>query len=191
MASDWSEFGSPSFLETMKRTRPTSAWTGVALFVAGLTFVGGVAVGRGTSPTSALVVPVPAPLPPSVAAAPPPAAPAATTPAEEPKPAPRTPDSLATAPARPLEPFDTKAARAAVDAAAAKAKTCRETGDPKGAVATTVTFASSGRVSGVTINTARFAGTKTGRCIVTRLSEAQVPAFSGNPANLKKTVAVR
>jgi hypothetical protein len=194
-ASDWNEFGSPSFLETMKRTRPTSAWTGVALFVAGLTFIGGIAVGRGTSPAALPVVPVPAPLPTSVAA---PAAvipsPASTATTAEAKsdPVVAAPAKAAPiAPSKALAPFDAKAARAAVDAAAAKTKSCRQTTEPKGAMATTITFAPTGSVSQVTINTTRYAGTKTGQCITARLSEAKVQEFSGKPGTLKKTVTVR
>jgi hypothetical protein len=193
-ANDWNEFGSPSFLETMKRTRPTSAWTGVALFVAGLTFVGGIAVGRGTTPPSLPAVPVPAALPTTAAASPlaPYTPPTSTAPEAKPEPTVAAPVTAApAAPPKALAPFDMKAARAAVDAAAAKTKSCRQTTEPKGALATTVTFAPSGNVSQVTINTTRYAGTKTGQCITARLSEAKVSEFSGKPATLKKTITVR
>jgi hypothetical protein len=192
--SDWNEFGSPSFIETMKRTRPTSAWTGVALFVAGATFVAGIAVGRGTTPPSLPVVAVPAALPPSVAAQPvsrEPAPPAATSDTQLTLTAAIAGATKPTAPAKPLPPFDAKAARAAIDAAAARTKSCRQGGAPKGAAATTITFAPSGKVSTVAINTTRYAGTATGQCIATRLSEAQIPEFGGNPGILKKTIAVR
>ncbi len=194
-ATDWNEFGSPSFLETMKRTRPTSAWTGVALFVAAATFVGGIGVGHGITSPSVSPIPPPAPLPTNVTATSPatpslPSTPpvAVTTPAQAlgaqsaPEPA---------APTKQLPPFDAKAARTALDTAAAKTKTCRTAKEPKGAVAATVTFAPSGRVSDVSINTARYAGTKTGKCITEHLREAQVPEFGGSPTTLKKTVAVR
>jgi hypothetical protein len=181
----------------MKRTRPTSAWTGVALFVAAVTFAGGIGVGRGFSSTS--LPPVPVPAPPAIAAA---ASPLPTLPTATPTLAAATPTETlgakgAAAPAapasptKPLAPFDAKAARAALEAAAAKTKACRPANEPKGAVATTVTFAPSGRVSDVAINTVRYAGTKTGKCITARLSEAQAPEFSGFPASLKKTIAVR
>jgi hypothetical protein len=191
MASDWNEFGSPSFLETMKRTRPTSAWTGVALFVAALTFVGGIGVGGSfsASPPPPIAVPLP---PPVNAPAASPLSTLPTSPSTAATAAPANPGTVApAAPTKPLPPFDTKAARAALDAAAAKTKTCRAVNEPKGAIATTVTFAPSGRVSDVAINTTRYAGTKTGKCISQRLSEAQAPEFSGFPASLKKTIAVR
>jgi hypothetical protein len=187
-AHDWNEFGSPSFLDTMKRTRPTSAWTGVGLFVAALTFAGGIGIGRGMRTPSLPPVPVPPPLVTDVAAAAPapaPTAPPADAPASTPA-APSTP-----APSKPLPPFDTKAARTALDAAAEKAKACRAAHEPKGTIATTVTFLPSGQVSSVAINTARYASTKTGKCVVERLSETRAPEFAGFPAALKSKVAVR
>jgi hypothetical protein len=179
----------------MKRTRPTSAWTGVALLVAAVAFVGGISLGRGIGASSPPLIP--APLPPAaspIATSPATPAPAATPPVGtsltvSPPGGANGPE--ATAPAKPAAPFDAKAARAALEAAAMKTKSCRPVNEPKGSVATTVTFAPSGHVSDVTINTARYARTKTGTCIAARLSDAQVPAFSGFPAALKKTVAAR
>jgi hypothetical protein len=182
-AVDWTEFASPSLFATMKRTRPTSAWTGVGLSIAALTFASGIGIGRKLSPPALPPVPVPAPLPASVAAGSvsPTATPAVTT-------------ELPAAPAAPpkqLAPFDAKGARAALDDAANSAKTCRMTGDPKGTIPTTVTFGPSGKVSNVAINSSRYAGTKTASCVAERLTEARVPEFSGFPEALKKLVTVR
>jgi hypothetical protein len=182
-AVDWDEFASPSLLATMKRTRPTSAWTGVGLFVAALTFAGGIGIGRSMNPPTLPPVPVPAPLPGSVAARSlsPTSTPAGTT----------EPPAAPVAPSKPPAPFDAKAARAALDDAANAAKTCRVTGDPKGTVPTTVTFGPSGNVSNVAIRSSRYAGTKTARCIAERLSQARVSEFSGFPEALKEPVTVR
>jgi hypothetical protein len=193
-AADFNEFGSPSFFETMKRTRPTSAWTGVALFVAAITFVGGIGVGQGMSASAPPPIPAPAPLATNVTASPaapslPTAPPAAATTAAGATATPSAPEPAV--PTKQLPPFDAKAARTALDSAAAKTKACRAGKDPKGAVATTVTFAPSGRVSDVAIDTTRYAGTKTAKCIIQHLSEAAAPEFTGFPATLKKTIALR
>jgi len=182
-AVDWNEFASPSLLATMKRTRPTSTWTGVGLFLAALTFAGGIGVGRGMSPPALPPVAVPAPLPVSVAAGSlaNTSAPAATT----------QPPAPPVAPSKPPAPFDRQAAHVAIDDAAKAAETCRVTGDPQGTIPTAVTFGSSGNVSNVAINSSRYAGTKTARCIAARLGEVRVPEFSGFPETLKKTVTVR
>ena len=182
-AADWNELASPSLLATMKRTRPTSAWTGVGLFVAALTFAGGIGIGRSMNPPALPQVPVPAPVHPTVAAAPLSltATPAATT----------QPPAAPVASSPPPAPFDAKTARAALGDAANAAKTCRATGDPKGTIPTTVTFDPSGKVSNVAINSSRYAGTKTAHCIAERLSQASVPEFSGSPEALKKRVSVQ
>ena len=181
-AVDWNEFASRSLLATMKRTRPTSAWTGVGLFVAALTFAGGILIGRGMSPPTLPPVAVPAPSPASPAAGSlsPTSTPAGTT---------QLP-AAPIVPAQPPAPFEAKAARAALDDAANAAKTCRVAGDPQGTIPTTVTFAPSGNVSNVAINSSRYAGTRTARCVAVRLSEARVPEFSGSPEALKKPVTV-
>jgi hypothetical protein len=182
-AVDWNEFASPSFFATMKRTRPTSVWTGVGLFVAAFTFAGGVGVGRSMSPPTLPPVAVPAPSPASVAA---PSLSPTSTPAATPA-LPAAP----VAPSKPPAPFDAKATHAALDDAANAASTCRVTGDPKGTIPTAVTFDPSGKVSNVAINSSRYAGTKTARCIAERLSEVRAPEFSGFPQVLKQIVTVR
>ena len=184
-AADWNELASPSLLATMKRTRPTSAWTGVGLFVGALTFAGGIGIGRSMNPPTLPPVAVPAPLQASVAAGSLSPTSALAHTAEQPA-APAAP----AAPSKPPAPFDAKAARAALDDAANAAKTCRAAGDPKGTVPTTVTFGPSGIVSSVAINSSRYAGTKTARCIAERLNQARVSEFSGFPEALKKLVTV-
>jgi hypothetical protein len=182
-AMDWDELGPPSLLATMKRTRPTSAWTGVGLFLAALTFAGGIGVGLGMRPPALPPVPVPAPLPANAAAG---SLANASTPAATAQLAPAP-----AAPSKPPPPFDAHAARTALDDAAKAAETCRATGDPKGTIPTTVTFDASGKVSNVAINSSRYAGTKTARCIAERLGEMRIPEFSGFPESLKKIVNVR
>lgn len=111
------------------------------------------------------------------------AAPAAATPAPASKPAEGGGGAK--------QPFNAKLARTAVDRAAVRAKTCRDGRDPAGSVSATVTFAPSGSVSEVTVTTPRYATTKTGRCVVARLSEAKVPAFSGSSVTVKKSLLVK
>jgi hypothetical protein len=181
-ALDWNEFASPSLFATMKRTRPTSAWTGVGLFIAALTFAGGIGIGRGMSPRALPPIPVPAPLPVTAAAA-------SVSPTSTPAAATELP-AAPVAPSKPLAAFDAKAARAALDDAANAATTCRITGDPKGTIPTTVTFGPTGNVANVAINSSRYSGTKTASCVAARLREARVAEFSGSPESLKKVVNV-
>ena len=94
------------------------------------------------------------------------------------------------APSPPPAPFDKKTARAALDDATNAVKTCRAVGDPRGTIPTTVTFGPSGEVSNVAINSSRYAGTKTARCIAERLSQARVPEFNGSPQALKRLITV-
>ncbi len=182
-ALDWNELASPSLLATMKRTRPTSAWTGIGLAIAALTFAAGIGIGRTMNPPALPPVPVPAPSPASAAAGSMSSIPATAATAQLP--------AAPVAPPKPLAPFDPNAARAALDDAANAAATCRITGDPKGTIPTTVTFGPSGKVSNVAINSSRYAGTKTASCVAARLNEARVPEFSGFPEALKRRVSVR
>jgi hypothetical protein len=87
--------------------------------------------------------------------------------------------------------FDSSAANAALETAAAQASTCRRTGDPSGTATVTITFSTSGRVTSATISGPPFAGTETGSCIASRLRGARVPAFAGEFITVKKTVAIQ
>ena len=82
------------------------------------------------------------------------------------------------------EQFDRGAAAKAlgsVDIAA-----CKRAADPAGDVRVIVVFAESGRVQSASVDTATYAGTATGGCIVTRLRTLQIPAFHGGPVKVGK-----
>jgi hypothetical protein len=87
-------------------------------------------------------------------------------------------------------PFDKGAAEAAVSSAASAASACRQEGDPSGTTTVTVTFAPSGRATTATVNGPPFAGTKTGGCIASAMRRAHVPAFSGSPVTVSKTIVI-
>jgi hypothetical protein len=172
----------------LRASRPSGAWLLIGLVTTLLAFGGGLLTGRALVPAKA----------PRVAEGQPekPEKKSATTP-EQPKPA-GQPENAAPAVAARQAPgsgtksaFNSKVAKSAVDRAAARTKGCRNSRDPAGSVATTVTFAQSGKVSDVAITTQRYVGTKTAACIESRLREARVPEFSGGPMTVKKTVTVR
>lgn len=182
---------SPGFFAKLGASRPSGAWLLIGLLVVLLAFGGGLLTGRSLAPVTKNAA--------VEEATPEKKTPAAKTPsASEPKPAAETPAPAAEPAAKPTEggggakhPFNRKAAAAAVDRAALRARSCRDSRDPAGSVSATVTFAPSGRVSDVSVTTPRYANTKTGRCIVTRLSEARVPDFSGAPVTVKKSLVVK
>jgi hypothetical protein len=118
------------------------------------------------------------------AASPAPAAPtAAPAPAEPAKPIePRPPVGT--------EPFDAAAARAALDASAAQASSCRKPGDPSGVAVVIITFSPTGRVTTANISGPPFAATPTGGCIASTLRKTRVPAFAGDMVTVRKTVTI-
>ena len=75
-----------------------------------------------------------------------------------------------------LPPFDSAAATAALNQAAASISTCRKEGDPTGSA---------------TVEAGPFAGTVTGGCIATTFRKARVPAFAGDYVTVKKTVSIK
>jgi len=90
-----------------------------------------------------------------------------------------------------LPPFDSAAATAALNQAAASISTCRKEGDPTGSATVIVRYAPSGRVTSSTVEAGPFAGTVTGGCIATTFRKARVPAFTGDYVTVKKTVSIR
>jgi hypothetical protein len=86
--------------------------------------------------------------------------------------------------------FDTRAAEAAVGAAALQAASCKQPGDPSGVAVVTITFSTSGRATTANVAGLPFAGTATGSCIAATLRGARVPAFSGDFVTVKKSVKI-
>jgi hypothetical protein len=185
--------GKPGPLALLLGTPPTKGWYfvgGVGMIVA--LFVG-IVIGRGlprpaeraaaapVSPPRSLapsVAPAPAPAP-----APPPAQTATAQPA-----LPRTGGGTS----KPAPgPFNAQAAKVAIDRVVPRLKGCKQPGEPPGTATVTVTFAPTGRVSNAAVTTQRYAGTRTGTCIATRLREARVPEFTGKPVTVKRGVAVK
>jgi hypothetical protein len=177
----------PGFIGRLRATRPSGAWLLIALLATLLAFGGGLLTGRLLAPKNEARV---ADVQPEKREG------KRATTADEPKPA-RPLATQTQAAGKPAEgggtkqAFNAKAAKTAVDRAAARTKGCRNPRDPAGSVSTAVTFAPSGKVSDVTITTPRYIGTKTGACIESRLREARVSEFSGSPMTVKKSVTVR
>jgi len=126
-----------------------------------------------------------------------PVRPAATTAAASTTPAQPAATTTPTAPATPREPrtvgsdpFDAAAARAALDASAGQASTCRKEGDPSGVAVVIITFAPTGRVTTANISGPPFAATPTGGCIASTLRKTRVPPFAGDLVTVKKTVTI-
>jgi hypothetical protein len=118
---------------------------------------------------------------PAVAAQP--ASPAAA----QPKPAAPT----AAAPPPSGAEFDATAASSALSRATGEASACRAPGDPSGTASVRVTFAPSGRVTSAVLSGPPYAGTQTGGCIARTLRNAVVPAFSGVPVQVTRTITIR
>lgn len=86
--------------------------------------------------------------------------------------------------------FDARAAESAITAAASRAASCKQPGDPSGVAVVTITFSPSGRATTANVAGEPFAGTATGGCIAATLRAARVPAFSGDYVTVKKTVKI-
>jgi hypothetical protein len=151
------------------------------------------AQGSTTAPPTGAVTATPRPRTPAPAAATPEStAPSTGTPAAQ------TPEPTATTPAAPIEPrppvgtepFDATAARAALDASAAQASSCRKPGDPSGVAVVIITFSPTGRVTTANISGPPFAATPTGGCIASTLRKTRVPAFAGDMVTVRKTVTI-
>jgi hypothetical protein len=154
-------------------------------------------------PTATAPTPPPSPSPttaslPNAANAPSPA---------PPTPKPEAPAKAAAAPEQPAAPksataeavpgeaaaepaFDTQAAEAAIGAAASRAASCKQPGDPSGMAVVTITFSPTGRATTANVAGPPFAGTPTGGCIAATLRGARVPPFSGDFVTVKKSVKI-
>jgi hypothetical protein len=91
----------------------------------------------------------------------------------------------------PAQRFDANLAKAALTTAATQVGACREKGGPAGKATVVVTFEPSGKVSSATVSDAPFAGTSSGACIATVMKRATVPAFSGLPGTVSKTLSIQ
>lgn len=87
--------------------------------------------------------------------------------------------------------FNKSAATAALNGAAGAASGCKAPSDPAGLVRVSVTFAPSGRATRAVVNGPPYAGTTTGSCVAAAFRTLSVPAFSGDPVTVSKSVSVR
>jgi len=95
----------------------------------------------------------------------------------------------ATTPAVAHDPHFSRAkAERAIDAAVARAKTCRTRTTPGGPLVARLTFAQTGQVVGVDVR-GDLAGTEAGACFAAALREARVPSFDGGLESVERTVA--
>jgi hypothetical protein len=215
-AADLEDETRPPILASLAASRPTSAWLSLGLVAVGVAFVVGLLLGRHATAAKSIAVVAPSAPPPaqqpaapssgsaspvataaiaaaaaSADSAPPPSSAAPADSAGFPAAA-ATADTTKSSPAKPaLEGFNAKAARTNLSVAVARAQHCRDATAPAGSVAAVVTFVPSGRVADVTVITAAYAGTHTGKCIISKLKTAQVPPYSGDPESMKKTFVLK
>jgi hypothetical protein len=174
---------------TFWHARPNRTWMLVGGSAIVIAFLSGVLIGRFIQPERSpeFVSQASLPAPQTTVVAP--------TGSESPAPPTEdVPPSAATqrAPAkRAATGFNAKAAKAAIDAAAPRLKACRHAGEPIGPASVIVTFEPSGGVSSASVTTKGYAGTRTGTCIVQRLRDVRIPAFTGAAVTVKRSVAVR
>jgi hypothetical protein len=85
---------------------------------------------------------------------------------------------------------DEDALQQALAQAAQRAKGCHVPGGPTGNVRVSITFASSGEVTGATVQGALFSNTLEGECIAAKFRSVQIPPFTGGDFVAHKTVAI-
>jgi len=85
-------------------------------------------------------------------------------------------------------PFASRAAEAALAAAAESARRCRSAGAPAGEAQVKVTFAVTGDVVYSEVLGEPFAGTRAGECVARKFRNARVPPFAGEARSLTATV---
>jgi hypothetical protein len=85
--------------------------------------------------------------------------------------------------------FDAAAAKASIGGAAARASACHDGTSPPEKSLVTITFATSGEASAVTVSGA-IAGTPTGACVEQLFRGVTVPAFTGDSVTVSRTVSI-
>lgn len=87
-------------------------------------------------------------------------------------------------------PFDTSAAKAALQAASSSAASCKQDDGPTGSGKVQVTFAPTGRATSANVIEGPFGGTSVGGCVAKLFRAAKVPAFSGDPVTVSKSFTI-
>jgi hypothetical protein len=84
--------------------------------------------------------------------------------------------------------FNKDAARQALEDVGQRAAVCRTIDTPAGAARIAVTFAPSGTVTSAIIESGPFVGTSAGGCVASKFRSVHVPAFTGDPVTVHKSV---
>jgi hypothetical protein len=87
--------------------------------------------------------------------------------------------------------LDRTAAMKALAPGMDKASRCRMRGASAGTANVAVTFEPSGKVKEANVISGPFLGSPTGKCIVSKLMDATIPAFGGDAQKVVVEVAVR
>jgi hypothetical protein len=103
---------------------------------------------------------------------------------------PKKDDKKADAPAAGGKDFDRAAAMGALGAAAGGARSCKTADGPTGSGKVKVTFAPSGNVTSVNLESGPFAGTPMVGCILGAFRGAKVPPFDGSPVSVSKSFSI-
>ena len=90
----------------------------------------------------------------------------------------------------PKPPFDTSAAKSALETASAGAASCKKPDGPTGRGKVQVTFSPTGRATSANVIEGPFGGTPTGGCVAKVFRAAHVPAFSGDPVTVSKSFTI-
>jgi hypothetical protein len=116
----------------------------------------------------------------------------AAAPEEAPTPAPLTGSAAAAleatnAAAQEID-FNKESARQALEDAGQKAASCRTIDMPAGAARIAVTFAPAGNVTAAVVESGPLVGTAAGGCVASKFRTVRVPAFTGEPVTVHKTI---
>jgi predicted Zn finger-like uncharacterized protein len=90
----------------------------------------------------------------------------------------------------PKPPFDTAAAKAALETASSSAASCKKDDGPTGRGKVQVTFSPNGRATSANVIDGPFGGTPVGGCIAKIFRGAKVPPFSGDPVTVAKSFTI-
>jgi hypothetical protein len=85
--------------------------------------------------------------------------------------------------------FNKEAARQALDDAGQRASACRTIDTPAGAARIAVTFAPAGNVTSAVVESGPFVGTAAGGCVASKFKTVRVPAFTGDPITVHKSIS--
>ncbi len=85
--------------------------------------------------------------------------------------------------------FNKDVARQALEDASQRAAGCRTIDTPAGAARIAVTFAPAGNVTAAVIESGPFVGTSAGGCVAAKFRTVRVPAFTGEPVTVHKSIS--